>query len=166
MEKIRTLINNKYLVVVSRLVVGGVFVFAGVTKIMEPIEDFIAIARGWDIVPDPLLTWYITALPWVEITFGMLLILGAFLRISSSIIGLTIVSFLIGIIVNMIRGRTLDECGCFGGGFEFGDTFSQLLWRDLFLMAVTLILIFTRQTWLSVDNYFKKSAKKEPPVGS
>ncbi len=157
MEALKKLINNKYFVLVSRVVLGGVFVLAGGAKLMEPIADFIAIGRSWDIIPDPLLTWYMTALPWVEVIFGLLLIIGAFVRFSSVVISLSTVSFIIGIVVNMTRGRTLEDCGCFGDALHFGDTFGQLLWRDLVLLALAIVLIITSQKWLSVDGWFSKS---------
>jgi uncharacterized membrane protein YphA (DoxX/SURF4 family) len=157
MQQIQKLLNNKYLVVACRVIVGGIFVLAGITKLLEPIEEFIAIGRSWDIVPDPLLTWYMTLLPWVEVVFGILLLVGLFTRISAAVIALTILSFIIGITVNMMRGRTLEECGCFGGALDFGDSFQQLLWRDLVLMGMTLVLMCTKQTWLSLDKYFQKS---------
>lgn len=156
MQQIQKLLNNKYLIIVCRVVVGGIFILAGVSKLIEPIAEFIALGRSWDIIPDPLLTWYMTMLPWVELVFGIMLILGLFTRVSAAVIGLTILSFIIAITINMVRGRTLEDCGCFGSTLHFGDTFAQLLWRDLVLMAMALILTFTRQTWLSLDEYFKK----------
>ena len=141
---------------VARLSVGGVFAAAGGIKLTEPIEDFIAIGHQWEILPDPFLTWYITALPWAEFIFGIMLIVGAFTRISAGMIALMTLSFVIGIVVNMARGKTLDDCGCFGGSFHFGDTFPQLLWRDLVIMALSVSMMFTRKVHWSVDSWLKK----------
>lgn len=157
MQKLKTLLNNKYLVVVCRVVVGGIFILAGASKLVEPIAEFIAIGRSWDIIPDPFLTWYMTLLPWVELVFGIMLIAGLFTRISATVICLCLISFIIAITMNMARGRTLQDCGCFGSALHFGTSFAQILWRDFVLMAMTLILMFTRQTWLSLDKYFQKS---------
>lgn len=157
---LRTLVDHKLLNVVARVSVGGIFLVAGVIKLFEPIEDFIAIGRSWNIVPDPLLTWYMTALPWVEVVFGLAILVGVFTRVSAVITSLTLLSFLIGIVVNMMRGRTLGECGCFGGAFEFGDSFEQLLVRDLVLMAFSLVLVFSRQTWLTIDRWLNNDVDK------
>lgn len=162
MNKLTQLINNQYVTVVSRLVVGGIFTYAGVIKVIEPIEDFIAIAHQWNIIPDPFLTWFITLLPWVELVFGVLLIIGAFTRVSAGVIGLTLLSFIIAILINMARGRTLEDCGCFGTAFEFGDTFGQLLFRDIILMILTLGLMYAKQTWLSVDALFTTKGIDKP----
>lgn len=156
MQPLIKFLNNQYLILGNRVVVGGVFIAAGAVKLFEPIEDFIAIGRQWEIIPDPLLTWYMTALPWVEFIFGILLLLGVLRRVSASIIGLTLVSFIIGIVTNMIRGRTLADCGCFGNAFEFGSSFGELLFRDSVLLILCVILIASTQSWLSVDGYLNK----------
>lgn len=149
----------KYAVFGSRIVVAAVFIGAGVIKLIEPVEEFIAIAREWNIIGEPFLTWYITLLPWVEVIFGIMLLVGLYKKISSSVIGLSLISFIIGIVTNMARGKTLEECGCFGSAFEFGDTFGQLLWRDLILLAMVVLIFLSKSDWLSLDGYFKKKKK-------
>ncbi len=131
---------------VCRGIVGSVFIVAGVLKIIQPIDAFIAIGRQWNILPDPFLTWYIMALVWVEVITGLFLVLGLFTRFSAGVIALCLLSFVIGIIVNMVRGRTLGECGCFGGAFDFGKSFVELLVRDLILMGLTSIVIFSKHS--------------------
>lgn len=157
MNKLRTVLAHRYTGLSCRVIVGGVFIAAGLLKLSQPLDSFIEIGRQWNIIPDPFLTWYITALVWVELVFGLFLVLGLFTRFSASVIGLCLLSFMIGIVVNMIRGRTLGECGCFGGAFDFGKTFEELLLRDIALMAFTLILVFSKKSWLSLDNYLHKS---------
>lgn len=154
---LKNFVSHRYVGIVCRLIVGGVFIAAGMLKITEPIESFIEIGRLWNIIPDPFLTWFMTALPWVELIFGVFVVLGMFTRFSASIIALCLLSFMIGIVVNMIRGRTLGECGCFGGAFDFGKSFTELLVRDVILMLFTLVIVFTKKTWLSLDNYLRKS---------
>lgn len=151
--RLMTGLRHKYTIAVSRLLVGGVFVLAGSTKLLEPIEDFISLAHSWNILPEPFVTWYIVPLPWVELIFGILLILGVFTRISAGVLALTLISFIIAISMNMARGRTLDECGCFGNVFHFGSTFSELLWRDAVLLGLSLIILQVKQPWLSVDRW-------------
>lgn len=155
MNKLKALFQQGYIGILLRIIVGGVFIAAGLLKITEPIDSFIQIGRLWNILPDPWLTWYIMALPWVELIFGIFLVLGLFTRVSAGIIALCLLSFIIGIVINMIRGRTLGECGCFGGAFDFGKSFEQLLFRDLILMVFTLVIMCTKRTWLSLDNYLR-----------
>lgn len=153
--QLRTLINNRYIVLAGRIIVGAVFIGGGVLKLLHPTSEFIQIVQQWQILPDPLSIWYATLLPWVEIIFGIFLVTGLWQRVSASIIGLCLLSFLIAIVINMVRGRTLGECGCFGGAFDFGKTFPELLARDIVLFLLDLYVISSTQKWLSLDKYFQ-----------
>ncbi|MBI2415437.1 MAG: DoxX family membrane protein [Candidatus Kerfeldbacteria bacterium] len=147
--------NNHWVVIISRGLVGGIFVLAGLAKLTQPIEEFIGIARQWNIIADPWLTWYVTIVPWAEVVFGLLVIVGLWRRLAAGGIAGLLLSFIIGIVINMSRGRTLDECGCFGSSFSFGETFPELLWRDLVLLALTSILIITQHNLWSFDKWLK-----------
>jgi uncharacterized membrane protein YphA (DoxX/SURF4 family) len=54
-------------------------------------------------------------LPFVEIAVGILLIIGAAIRISALVGGVLMFAFMIGISQAWARGLSID-CGCFGGG--------------------------------------------------
>lgn len=157
MQRIQQLINNPIVITVCRVMVGGIFIFAGLLKLLEPIEEFIAIGRSWDIISDPLLTWYMTALPWVEFIAGVFVLTGFQRKIGASLIALMLVSFLIAIGINMGRGRTLEDCGCFGGALEFGTTFAEIFWRDIVLLLGTVVLILAKpKAWLELDRLLDK----------
>lgn len=148
---------NKHLVLIFRLVVGGVFVLAGVSKLIAPLAEFIAVANQWEILSDPWLTIYAWTLPWAEVIFGLGLILGVWHRFSSLMVGLMILSFIIAIAINMARGKTLDDCGCFGQLFSLGETFQELLWRDGVLLIMTLwIGLMPKPLRWSVDAWLTK----------
>ena len=164
--KLLQFLRNKYLLVISRLIVGGVFVLAGGLKLFEPIEDFIAIARSWDILPEALIAWYIIPLPWVELIFGIFLIVGVFTRFGAGVIALSLASFIIAMLINMGRGRTLDECGCFGSVLHFGSTFPQMLWRDAGLLLLSLLIMQVKQPWLSIDRWLKHQPHQDEKQGS
>jgi len=55
------------------------------------------------------------ALPLVEMTIGLLLVVGVFTRVAAAINGAMLVSFIFGISWVWAHGYSLD-CGCFGGG--------------------------------------------------
>lgn len=152
MQRLTQLINNPVLGIICRVIVGGIFVFAGLLKLLQPIEEFIAIGRSWNIIADPWLTWYMTSLPWIEFISGMFVLTGFQRRLGASIIAVLLLSFLIAIGINLGRGRTLEDCGCFGGALEFGSTFSEIFWRDIMLLFGSLILILTKtKAWLELD---------------
>ncbi len=148
---------NKYLVVIFRIIVGGVFIVAGVSKLIVPLEEFIAVADAWGILPDPWLTIYAWTLPWAEVLFGLGVLLGAWHRLSATMVGLMIVSFLVGIAINFFRGKELVDCGCFGQLFSLGETFQDLWWRDIGLLLMTLwIGLIPKPLAWSVERWLTK----------
>ncbi|MFA6475103.1 MAG: MauE/DoxX family redox-associated membrane protein [Patescibacteria group bacterium] len=145
---------NKYLVFGLRVVIGLIFVIAGLSKTTAPIAEFIGLARQWNILPEPYVTIYAFLLPWVELVFGLTLLFGAWSRLSAFIVLLMLLSFLIAIGINISRGTLLQDCGCFGGWFELGATFQELFWRDAAMFVGTLWIMFMpKPLWLSVDQW-------------
>lgn len=121
---------------------------------MQPTEEFTAIVRAWQILPEPIVTWYAIALPWVEFIAGITLLIGYWQRWSAVITALMLLSFLIAAGINVGRGLVLENCGCFGELLKLGDTFQELLWRDLILFVLTLCIVFAPPSWLSFDRRF------------
>lgn len=148
---------NKYIVLLFRIVVGGVFILAGVSKLIVPLEESIAVAKAWEILPDPWLTMYAWILPWAEVLFGLGVLVGAWHRFSSTMVGLMTVSFLIAIAINIFRGKELVDCGCFGELFSLGETFQDLFWRDAILLLMTLWIGFMpKPLWVSIEQWLHK----------
>ena len=81
----RKLIDNDYLTMVSRLVLGIVFIYASIYKILEP-GMFAKSIWYYHMVPGVLINLMALILPWLEILVGLGLILGIFYRGSPVII--------------------------------------------------------------------------------
>ena len=95
-----------------RLIVGGVFVFAAVIKIFDPLA-FAADIGNYRLMPRELLHPVAILLPWVELGAGLLLVLGFWRRASALIITVLCVVFLVAIGQALARGLDI-HCGCFG----------------------------------------------------
>jgi uncharacterized membrane protein YphA (DoxX/SURF4 family) len=118
-----------------RLLVGGVFVTAGILKIMNPAKFALDVAN-YRLLPHELNNLVAIMLPWIEVTAGILVLLGVWLRAAAGVItGLTVL-FLVVIGSALARGLNI-ECGCFGtvGGRHIGlvnlaidATLSGLAW--------------------------------------
>lgn len=148
---------NNYLVFALRLVVGLIFVLAGLSKATAPLAEFIALAKQWAILPDPWVTIYAFMLPWVELVAGALLLVGAWHRLAAGAIAVMLVSFLIAIGINLQRGVALENCGCFGEWIKLGETMQDLLWRDALMLLATLwIAAMPAPLRWSVDGWFQK----------
>jgi len=106
------MIRNKTLLLVFRLVLGGLFIYAGVVKVGDPL-DFAQDIRNYRLVGQSLS--FITAilLPWLEILAGAFLVAGVWKRGAALVITGLLVFFIVLTAVTMARGLDVD-CGCFG----------------------------------------------------
>src|SRR5262245_13085686 len=102
-----------------RLVLGGLFVFAGVMKLND-VQQFAFAVKAFKILPDSLIVFAAFAVPWTEIVAGLMLVYGWWARSAALLIGAMLLAF-IAAIVSVIM-RDLDvKCTCFGK-FEFPCT--------------------------------------------
>ena len=126
----------------SRLILGGVLFAAGWLKIFTPAKSQMAV-RAYEVLPIGLANFLGIALPWLEIGFGVLLIIGVAVRLSAIVGGGLMLLFIAAISQAWARGLSID-CGCFGGGgaVEPGETkyLSEIL-RDTGLALLALYLI-------------------------
>jgi uncharacterized membrane protein YphA (DoxX/SURF4 family) len=98
----------------ARLVLGGVLLAAGLLKYQHLDKSQMAV-RAYEMLPIALANFFGIILPFVEIAVGILLIIGAAIRISALVGGVLMFAFMIGISQAWARGLSID-CGCFGGG--------------------------------------------------
>jgi uncharacterized membrane protein YphA (DoxX/SURF4 family) len=113
---------RKWLPLALRLVLGGLFVWAGALKILEPDKFAVAVAN-YRLVPHALVNLVAITVPWVEVVGGTMLLLGWWVRANALImLGLTI-GFFFFISSALVRGLNI-ECGCFGtlSGHRIGLT--------------------------------------------
>jgi uncharacterized membrane protein YphA (DoxX/SURF4 family) len=91
---------------VMRLVVGGTFVFASISKFPLQLR-LVEIVQSYHLLPAPLAAGYALVLPWVELVIGAYLILGILIKpgaIISILIGL---SFLVANVSAIIQGSSI-----------------------------------------------------------
>lgn len=122
--------------VVLRWFLGGLFIYAGVLKVREPME-FLDAVRSFDMLADPWAAWVAMFLPWLEIFAGIGLIAGRLLGLyqgSLAVLTASMLVFLAALSTAWARGLDI-ECGCFGskGG---GANYVEYILRDLALIAV------------------------------
>jgi len=120
------------------VIVGGIFVYAGVLKALDPVQF------ANDIDNYKTLPWFVSVrlafyLPWLEILCGLALIFRFLYRGGLSILIALIVIF-IGAIVGA-RARGLDiTCGCFGHATEHWS-FPQHMAVDLSIFVALAALV-------------------------
>ena len=123
---------------ILRLLVGGAFVLAGALKIADPAKFAVDVGH-YRLVPHELLNLVAILLPWIEVTAGLFVLAGIWLRAAALVIaGMTVV-FLAVIVSALARGLNI-ECGCFGtiGGKHIGLV-NLAIDAALLVLAVLLI---------------------------
>jgi uncharacterized membrane protein YphA (DoxX/SURF4 family) len=141
-----------WLTLLCRLILGGVLLAAGALKIGNLQKSAMAV-RAYEMLPVDLANFLGYALPWIEIGMGLLLIVGASVKICGLLGSLTMLAFIIAIAQAWARGLSID-CGCFGGGgtIDPEDTkyLSEII-RDIGLLAMGVFLYYFPKGKLSLD---------------
>src|SRR5256714_4294376 len=120
------------------LVVGGIFVYAGVLKALAPVQF------GLDIDNYKSLPWFVSVrlafyLPWLEIFCGLALIFRFLYRGGLSILIALISVFIGATIAAKVRGLDIT-CGCFGHASQHWS-FPQHMMTNLAILAALLALL-------------------------
>lgn len=137
--------RNPYLLLTLRLILAGVFLYAGFQKIGKPLMFADEIRMYGILDRGPLLYTVAVVLPWLEILCGVSLVTGVFLRGSAFLLMLLNAWFLVIVSIRAIHimhteGTPFTEiffdCGC-----GFGVTYAwKKLIEDSFLFIFSLWL--------------------------
>jgi uncharacterized membrane protein YphA (DoxX/SURF4 family) len=125
------------------LALGGLFVYAGVVKVLDPL-DFAQNIRNYRLVGQSLSFIAAAVLPWLEILAGVALAAGIWKRASALIISGLLVFFIVLTLVTIARGLDV-ECGCFGA-LSRKSGFGVIL-EDLGMLFMGLSLFFVSKKW-------------------
>jgi uncharacterized membrane protein YphA (DoxX/SURF4 family) len=108
--------TNTKLIIISRLVIGFILVYAGLNKLTNPAAFANAI-DNYHIIPFGFENLAAIIIPWLEIFAGIGLILGVYVNGSALIASVLFGVFMISIASALLRGYNI-ECGC---GLKAGD---------------------------------------------
>jgi putative oxidoreductase len=101
---------KKRLLFFFRLVIGGLFLYAGVSKIAHPYE-FAAAIQAYQLLPQFFVGVAAVLVPWLETVSGLALLCGYKPRSALISLMLLLIFFLAIIVLTMSRGLDID-CGC------------------------------------------------------
>ncbi len=150
--------KNKLFLLVLRVVIGGVFIYAGALKIGNPLEFADSIAT-FQVLPSQWVNLVALALPVFEILVGGMLVCGLYQRQAAFSLLVLTVLFALFLIQAIIRGLEVD-CGCFGSGEPSAWSAWMSLGRDLLLMVgCAWLWIRSRKNPLSFEP--KNTRKRE-----
>jgi uncharacterized membrane protein YphA (DoxX/SURF4 family) len=130
-----------WLATVARLLLGVVFVYAGVLKLPDPAAAERAV-RAYRLLPETLVGAAAFGLPVLEIAVGLALLAGVFVRTAAVATSVLLALYIAAIGSVWARGLSID-CGCFGTGGQVaaGRThYPAEIARDAALLLVALAL--------------------------
>ncbi|HEX6501048.1 MAG TPA: MauE/DoxX family redox-associated membrane protein [Micromonosporaceae bacterium] len=143
-----------WVALVARLVLAGVFLAAGATKVGDLAGSGRAV-NAYRILPFDVAMAVGAALPFIEIALGVLLLLGVATRVAAAVTGALLVVYIAGIASVWARGLSID-CGCFGTGGELAQgqspTYGLEIARDVGLLILAGFLVVAPISRFSVDN--------------
>jgi putative oxidoreductase len=129
--------RQTYLVLAVSLAMAGIFIYAGIDKIRDPLQFADSIA-AFGILPAVFISLMALALPPFEIACGLLMLGPRTRRIGALAIAILSAMFFTALASALLRGLTLD-CGCFGTGAPSRSRMWIELVLDITLFASALL---------------------------
>ena len=123
------------------LIIGGVFIYAGVIKALDPV-GFANDIDNYKSLPWSIGVRLAFYLPWLEILSGLALIARRLYLGGLSILTALISIFIVATVAAKVRGLDIT-CGCFGHASKNWG-FSTHLALDLVLLGALLFLVRNR----------------------
>ncbi|MEW6049771.1 MAG: MauE/DoxX family redox-associated membrane protein [Candidatus Zixiibacteriota bacterium] len=138
----RKLIDNDLLTMLSRLLIGGMFLVASWYKILEP-SDFARSIWYYHLVPGYLINLMSVIIPWLEVVIGVALILGLGYRGAALWSNLLLIVFVIALSTTIVRGISID-CGCFKAAEQANHSAWKAILFDLAALIPAVHLLASR----------------------
>jgi len=139
-----------------RLAMAGILIAAAIPKLQDIPQSIIAV-RAYRLLPEAVVPFVGTMLPFLELVLAVFLLLGLFTRLASIVWLLMMAAFMFGVIWAWVRGYSID-CGCFGGGGDVAEGTTNyplhMLERVGFVILGVWLLVFPR-TKFSVDGWMR-----------
>lgn len=120
----------------SRWLLAAVFLASALGKMRQP-RCFAASVAAYEVLPRTWAQPFAFALIGVEAGVALLLLAGWQTQAAAALCAFLLVSFIVAMGINLARGRTNLDCGCFGAKHQHKIGF-KLIVRDLGLLGLAL----------------------------
>lgn len=124
----------------SRLILGGIFIYACFDKILHTVA-FSKAVYNYQILPDVFINLTAIVLPWLELVLGVILIIGIWMPGAVVISNILLMTFLGASLFNLARGLDIS-CGCFSISAMESSTNIWTALRDVSFLALAAYLLF------------------------
>lgn len=141
------IMHNDLLTMLSRLVIGIMFIYASWYKIIEP-ASFAKSIWFYHLVPGYLINLMAVILPWLELLAGLALILGIFYEGAKIWSALMMVVFIVALTSTIVRGIDID-CGCFKASHgATGSAWKSLVFDLAAMLFIIQLMISKSRRWM------------------
>ena len=139
---------------VARLYLGGMWLYYSIPKLTSPDANEISV-RAFRLLPENLVAPFAYIQPYLELSLGLLLIVGLGTRVVALLSGLLLLVYIGGIISLGARGIQI-QCGCGGsGGAILPGAHTRYILdtlRDLGYLVFALWLLWKPDSKYSADS--------------
>jgi len=142
--------RTQVLVTMVRLVLGAVFLSAGIPKIVDPAGFALAV-YNYHILPAWLVNMVAVGLPWIEVVAGACLVFGLWVPGSALVVSVLLLAFTTALGINLYRGLDIT-CGCFSTSPGSGKITWWYLLRDGSLFLSGLLVLFADRGRFSLSS--------------
>jgi len=125
------------LALLARVVVGGILIVAAAAKLRAGRADFFRRVYAYDLLPARASWTLARILPSVELTVGVLLVLGLIAPVASATSALLLLTFTGAVSISLLRGRD-QPCGC---GGDLRPVSWRLVGRNACLVLISIALV-------------------------
>jgi len=157
---------KQILLVLIRLIVGGLFIFSGLIKVNDPVGTSIKFEEYFDVFSydiAPFFSYFkevsltlAVVLVVLEVVLGVMLILGVRLRLTVILLSLMILFFTFLTFYSAYFNKVTD-CGCFGDAIKL--TPWESFYKDIFLLVLIAVLfVFRRDLRDTTSPWLKRAA--------
>ena len=136
---------HPWLTVRVQIALGVIFVAAALPKIVDP-PSFAHMIYNYKLIPWALIKPMALVMPWIELLCGLALILGIWKGTARTIIAALLLTFIIAISINLLRGNAID-CGCFDVSAVNKTTEERLADMRLVILRDIGMLLMVAQLW-------------------
>ncbi len=126
-----------------RIILGALFIFASLDKIVDPLA-FSRIIHHYRLSPPGMISFTAIIIPGIELIAGLFLIIGFRARASALVINALLVFFIIVLAITAARGINVS-CGCFSTSTAVKSNLILRIVEDIGMLILGLyIMIFYR----------------------
>jgi len=136
-----------------RLIVGSVFIYAGVVKAADPFGFSIQI-RNYHLLPVSVTNLVAIFLPWLEIFCGLMLITGYYLKMSSRFLIAILTIFIVAISSALVRDFDIS-CGCYSTSQDSASIGFNHIAEDAIMLVMTIQILLVQHHPVSIENWLR-----------